>query len=50
MGRVLMAVGSDATDVAITTSFGVANLASFQVDSFEVGKAVPLPAKVAAAP
>lgn len=49
MGRVLMATGRDATDVAITTSFGVANLASFKVDSFEVdeaGKAVPLPPKV----
>ena len=46
MGRVLMATGRDATDVAITTSFGVANLTSFKVDSFEVdaeGKAVPLP-------
>ena len=49
LGRVLMATGRDATDVAITTSFGVANLTSFQVDSFEVdaeGKPVPLPAKV----
>ena len=46
MGRVLMAVGRDATDVAITTSFGVADLRSFRVDSFEVevdGRAVPLP-------
>ena len=49
MGRVLMATGRDATDVAITTSFGVANLTSFLVDSFEVdaeGKAVPLPPRV----
>jgi len=47
MGRVLMAVGRDATDVAITTSFGVANLRSFYVESFEVddvGNKVPLPA------
>jgi transglutaminase-like putative cysteine protease len=46
MGRVLMAVGRDATDVAITTSFGVANLRSFVVESFEVtetGEKVPLP-------
>jgi hypothetical protein len=46
MGRVLMAVGRDATDVAITTSFGVANLKSFMVESFEVdelGNTVPLP-------
>ena len=46
MGRVLMAVGRDATDVAITTSFGVANLRRFYVESFEVdetGNKVPLP-------
>ena len=50
MGRVLMAAGRDATDVAITTSFGVANLAAFKVDSLEVdgeGKLVPLPGKLA---
>ncbi len=29
IGRVLMAVGRDASDVAITTSFGVANLQHF---------------------
>ena len=46
MGRVLMAAGRDATDVAITTSFGVANLLKFYVESFEVsesGEKVPLP-------
>ena len=46
MGRVLMAVGRDATDVAITTSFGVANLRKFYVESFEVdesGSPTPLP-------
>ncbi len=46
MGRVLMATGRDATDVAITTSFGVANLRSFKVESFEInpdGTPVPLP-------
>jgi len=46
MGRVLMAVGRDATDVAITTSFGMAELTGFKVDSFEVdedGKRVALP-------
>ena len=50
-GRILMAVGRDATDVAITTSFGVADLRSFKVESFEVdefGVAVPLPAGKAA--
>ena len=36
IGRVLMATGRDATDVAITTSFGIANLRKFFVDSFEV--------------
>ena len=43
-----MAVGRDATDVAITTSFGVANLMRFYVESYEVspdGTAVPLPAR-----
>jgi transglutaminase-like putative cysteine protease len=36
IGRVLMAVGRDATDVAITTSFGEANLLQFQVTTEEV--------------
>lgn len=31
VGRVLMAVGRDASDVAMTTSFGIANLAGFEV-------------------
>ncbi len=47
-GRVLMATGRDATDVAITTSFGVADLTYFQVDSLEVdafSQPVPLPVK-----
>ena len=35
-GRVLMATGRDAADVAITTSFGNANLVSFYVESQEV--------------
>ncbi len=46
IGRVLMATGGDATDVAITTSFGVANLTHFRVDSFEIddaGNRIPLP-------
>jgi transglutaminase-like putative cysteine protease len=33
LGRVLMAVGRDASDVAMTTSFGVANLRQFRVVS-----------------
>ncbi|WP_419804155.1 transglutaminase domain-containing protein [Terriglobus sp.] len=44
-GRLLMATGRDAADVAITTSFGVANLTHFQVESYEVtpeGGRVPL--------
>ena len=46
IGRILMATGRDATDVAITTSFGVANLTKFYVESYEIdaaGKPVPLP-------
>lgn len=45
MGRVLMATGRDAADVAITTSFGNAVLAHFYVESYEVnedGTVVPL--------
>lgn len=45
-GRILMATGRDAADVAITTSFGAAYLTSFFVESNEIdesGKAVPLP-------
>jgi transglutaminase-like putative cysteine protease len=45
-GRVLMATGRDAADVAITTSFGAANLVRFYVESNEVdknGEKVPLP-------
>jgi transglutaminase-like putative cysteine protease len=36
IGRILMATGRDASDVAITTSFGAANLASFKVVTEEV--------------
>jgi transglutaminase-like putative cysteine protease len=36
IGRVLMAVGRDASDVAITTSFGIANLTNFSVVTDEV--------------
>jgi transglutaminase-like putative cysteine protease len=36
IGRVLMATGADATDVAITTSFGTAQLQSFKVVTEEV--------------
>ncbi len=46
LGRLLMATGQDAADVAITTSFGRADLAHFFVDSYEVdanGERVPLP-------
>jgi len=45
LGRVLMATGRDATDVALTTSFGAAELKHFYVDSFEVnadGSKVPI--------
>lgn len=36
LGRILMATGRDAADVAITTSFGATNLSSFYVDSWEL--------------
>ena len=39
LGRILMATGRDAADVAITTSFGVANLTYFSVESNEVNEA-----------
>ncbi len=39
IGRVLMAVGRDASDVAITTSFGIASLTHFNVVSDEVAEA-----------
>ena len=45
-GRILMATGRDAADVAITTSFGTTNLVKFYVESNEVdrnGVRVPLP-------
>ncbi|MGA8622135.1 MAG: transglutaminase family protein [Candidatus Sulfotelmatobacter sp.] len=38
IGRVLMATGRDATDCAMTTSFGRAKLTSFQVTTDEVQK------------
>lgn len=50
LGRLLMAVGRDAADVAMTTSFGVADLKHFSVESNEVtadGEKVPLPVKAA---
>jgi transglutaminase-like putative cysteine protease len=36
IGRVLMATGRDATDVAISTSFGRSSLAEFSVHTDEV--------------
>jgi transglutaminase-like putative cysteine protease len=36
VGRVLMATGRDAADVAMTTSFGMAELAKFSVVTNEV--------------
>jgi transglutaminase-like putative cysteine protease len=45
-GRILMATGRDAADVAITTSFGRADLTNFWVESNEIdttGAKVPLP-------
>jgi hypothetical protein len=48
LGRILMATGRDAADVAITTSFGRADLTHFFVESNEIdpaGNPVPLPPK-----
>ena len=45
IGRILMATGRDAADVAITTSWGRTDLTHFYVDSFEIdaqGNRVPL--------
>jgi transglutaminase-like putative cysteine protease len=41
VGRVLMATGRDAADVAITTSFGMAELAKFTVVTSEVPSVLP---------
>jgi len=46
VGRVLMATGRDATDVALTTSFGIADLKHFYVESNELlpdGTRAPVP-------
>jgi transglutaminase-like putative cysteine protease len=51
LGRILMATGRDAADVAITTSFGTTNLVNFYVESNEIdaeGNKVPLPQKTGA--
>ncbi len=52
LGRILMATGRDAADVAITTSFGAAYLTHFFVESNEInahGNKVPLPSFAAEA-
>jgi transglutaminase-like putative cysteine protease len=41
IGRILMARGRDATDVAIVTSFGLCTLAGFKVITEEVTSASP---------
>ena len=49
LGRILIATGRDAADVAITTSFGATNLIKFYVESNEIdteGKLVALPLDV----
>jgi transglutaminase-like putative cysteine protease len=53
LGRILMAIGRDAADVAITTSFGTANLVKFYVESNEIdveGNKVPLPTHTSETP
>jgi hypothetical protein len=42
IGRILMARGRDATDVAIVTSFGPCTLAGFKVITDEVTSAAPM--------
>jgi transglutaminase-like putative cysteine protease len=42
IGRVLIAVGRDAADVAITTSFGKSNLKQFTVVTDEVSQSAPV--------
>jgi transglutaminase-like putative cysteine protease len=49
IGRVLVATGRDAADVAITTSFGQTNLISFKVITDEVLTGAPAQAKVSVA-
>lgn len=52
LGRILMATGRDAADVAITTHFGTALLRHFKVESNEIwadGTQVPLPKTLAEA-
>ena len=39
IGRILMATGRDATDVALTTNFGPAALARFEVTTEELSQA-----------
>ena len=39
IGRILMAIGRDATDVAISTQFGPARLAKFEVVTDEIAPA-----------
>ncbi len=39
IGRILMARGRDATDVAIVTSFGLCTLAGFKVSTYEITSA-----------
>jgi transglutaminase-like putative cysteine protease len=38
IGRIVMARGRDAADVAISTAFGIANLARFEVVTEEVAE------------
>ena len=47
IGRILMAVGRDAADVAITTSFGQADLRSFFVKTEEEPAALGSPLDLA---
>jgi transglutaminase-like putative cysteine protease len=49
IGRILMARGRDATDVAITTTFGLNTLVGFKVMTDEIRETEPAPARSEAA-
>jgi transglutaminase-like putative cysteine protease len=45
IGRIVMAYGRDATDVALTNSFGQHTLAGFEVWTDEIPEGAELPAR-----
>ena len=47
IGRILMATGRDATDVALSTSYGSARLVRFEVVTDEIAEEAPALARLA---